>query len=161
MNNGTKKNNMEEKCKSIMRMGVAAPAKISDHREKGGQPFLCPVFDENMKMVSGEELAEIHSACSNGDILCGECKKATTVRIRAIENIRHMNIEDLIEDVSLAGFTFAAHKLKDGTFELKDGMVIREFPKLVSAFGTIYELEYINELKENKEGKIFVNVEYC
>ncbi len=63
--------------KKLMRAITGGGGTIKEHREKGGNPEVCAVFDYfKMHLVDDDEkLKKIYEECRSGRRTCGECKR--------------------------------------------------------------------------------------
>ncbi|NPB02229.1 MAG: tryptophan--tRNA ligase [Methanopyri archaeon] len=70
----------EEAKRKVWRAKTGGGATVEEHREKGGNPDECVVYElfvyHLADKVGGEKgLREIRERCESGDLICGECKK--------------------------------------------------------------------------------------
>ncbi|MHC1626874.1 MAG: tryptophan--tRNA ligase [Methanoculleaceae archaeon] len=75
----------EEIKKRVMGALTGGRVSLKEQRKLGGEPDRCSVFALNrFHMVEDDrELEEIRRRCMAGELMCGECKKATLERVLA------------------------------------------------------------------------------
>jgi len=69
--------------RKILNAFTGGGATIQEHREKGGNPAICPVYHYYYILFApnNKELKRIEEKCRNGETLCGECKKELINRV--------------------------------------------------------------------------------
>ncbi len=69
---------------------------LKEQKEKGGRPEICMVFNyfNVLFMWDDKELNEIKERCKSGGILCGECKKILSERVKKFLNEHRKKRED-------------------------------------------------------------------
>jgi tryptophanyl-tRNA synthetase len=69
---------------------------LKEQREKGGRPEICTVFSylSTLFMWDDRELNELKERCMSGSIMCGECKKILSEKIKKFLHEHRKKRED-------------------------------------------------------------------
>ncbi|MFH0896764.1 MAG: tryptophan--tRNA ligase [Candidatus Bathyarchaeota archaeon] len=70
--------------KKIMNAYTGGQATVEEQKKLGGNPDVCPVFlyDYYVLLSTDEEATEMRRRCASGEILCGECKKKLSDKVK-------------------------------------------------------------------------------
>ena len=95
--------------KKIGRAFSGGRVSAEEQRELGGNPEVCAVYKYNYFLFEGDDqkLDEMATRCRNGDILCGECKKALTEKINNFlekHQARREKAKDIIHTMTLGDY---------------------------------------------------------
>ncbi|MBS7627999.1 tryptophan--tRNA ligase, partial [Candidatus Bathyarchaeota archaeon] len=73
----------EEIETKIMNAFTGGQPTLREHREKGGNPSVCSIFQYYNFLFedNDEKLRKIYEDCRRGEIFCGECKKRLSERV--------------------------------------------------------------------------------
>lgn len=73
----------DEAHRKVMRAQTTGGQTVAEHREHGGRPDECPVFEllAFHLLDDDDELRRIHDGCRAGEWLCGTCKKLAAERL--------------------------------------------------------------------------------
>ncbi len=67
----------EEARKKVMRAKTGGGATLEEHRKYGGNPEICTIYELFVYHLLEDDLylKEVHDKCSEGERVCGPCKK--------------------------------------------------------------------------------------
>ena len=76
--------------KKLMGAKTGGGQTVEEHREKGGNPADCAVYELHAyHLLDDKELVEVYSGCKAGDWLCGHCKKLAVEKLNGfLEDFR-------------------------------------------------------------------------
>ncbi|MBC7114374.1 MAG: tryptophan--tRNA ligase [Archaeoglobi archaeon] len=99
----------EDAKKKVMRAKTGGQGSVEKQRELGGSPENCVVFElfTYHLIEDDEELMRIHSECTSGERLCGECKKlASELLAIFLKEHREMREQarDLLKEYEVIGW---------------------------------------------------------
>ncbi len=70
-------------------------ATAEEQRRLGGQPEKCVVFElYTIHLLNDRELEEVESACRNGKMLCGQCKKIAVEKVKEFLSELHEKMSE-------------------------------------------------------------------
>jgi tryptophanyl-tRNA synthetase len=89
--------------RKVMNAFTGGRVSVEEQRRTGGDPEICSVYQYNLYHFEPDDdkLAELHSSCKSGSILCGECKGRLFEKIWGFLQTHQMAREkakDRIED---------------------------------------------------------------
>lgn len=68
--------------KKLMSAKTGGGVTIEEHREKGGKPKQCAVYELHAyHLLEDKELSEVYEGCKTGEWLCGNCKKLAVEKL--------------------------------------------------------------------------------
>ncbi len=86
---------IEDAQDKLNRSKTGGRATAAEQREKGANPYICPVFEMYMYHLVGddEELEDLERWCSEGEMLCGECKGIAKDKVEILLQRHHERLE--------------------------------------------------------------------
>jgi tryptophanyl-tRNA synthetase len=98
----------EDAAKKIDGSKTGGGVSLEEHREKGGNPDVCAVYELFVYHLvdDDKELGRIYTCCRSGEQACGQCKKLAKELLKQFlvdlaekrESVRHRLDEFLVED---------------------------------------------------------------
>ena len=76
--------------KKLMAAKTGGGVTVEEHRERGGNPGDCAVYELHAyHLLDDKELEEVYNGCRAGELLCGNCKKLAVERLNVfLEDFR-------------------------------------------------------------------------
>jgi tryptophanyl-tRNA synthetase len=93
----------EEARKKIMHAKTGGAVTLDEQKKHGGSPDACVIYELFLYHLieDDEELADIYSDCTQGKLMCGQCKKQAAERMGALLDdiaVKRKNIEEKLDD---------------------------------------------------------------
>ncbi|MCK4717984.1 MAG: tryptophan--tRNA ligase [Thermoplasmata archaeon] len=75
----------EEAAKKLKRAKTGGRQTVEEQREQGGVPSNCSIYEMLLyHLASDKEIEEVHSSCTAGQRLCGQCKSMAVEKMNIL-----------------------------------------------------------------------------
>ena len=87
--------------KKIMSAKTGGAVSLEEHKKHGGRPTDCMVYELFLYhlMDDDRELADLYEGCTEGQQLCGDCKKMAADRMDSFLTLLQQKLEGALEQL--------------------------------------------------------------